>query len=1144
MNGNHDDAAFAPRRSMKSARTHDEPSSNDPPVVPFERTITNCGDDVEHPPAIELESRGARYVVMGEFARGGLGRILTAHDDVLNRPVAIKELLSAGQTNTHQQRFEREAAITARLQHPAIVPVYDAGSAANGRPFYVMKLLGDGRTLKQVVAEAADLDARLALLPNVIAVADAIAYAHSLGIVHRDIKPSNVLLGPFGETVVIDWGLAKDLAESDAADTSVSSLYRLPAADLTATGSVLGTPCYMAPEQARGEAVGKSADVYALGALVYHVLAGAPPFAGAEPIEVVRQLASGVGPLPLDTRSGVPDDLVAIVNKAMQQDPRRRYAGAEALAEDLKRFQTGQLVRAHQYSSGALIRRWVKRNKLVSAVTALFLVVLAVTTAVSIRRIRNERSVAIAERNRLILAQAKSALDADPTLAVEWLKTYPPDGAEWDRVQILAADAQSRGVARHLLPVTSREMALFPDSKRLIVGGSGPEASVWDFVNGVRLRTRTFNSSVSAVRVSPDGETVAVTDRGGEVFAWNPRNDELRRLGTHTGAAFRVDFSRTGERLASSSRDTVAVWNVATGRQEAALPSPESITALRMAPDDDTVAFGTRNGTLELWRPASGELRRLTGHVGALNELAFSPDGREILTGGNDHTVRLWDRATGRGRILGAHDALVRQIAFSPVGTMAVSGGMDHQVRVWDRDGGARLFAGHTDVVSGVAFSPDARTIASCGKDRTVRLWDVATGEDRVLRGANSDLGDVEFSRDGAMLVSDTFDSQTRVWSVSDSPGTIVGRHGLGARYVVVSPDNRWVASADTEKFARVWDVATGQEQPLPGAEWTAMELPASPAFSADSRWLVAGGESRARVWDLTTGRTQQLVLESGSPTRMLPSADGALVVIVSTDGKLRVWSPATGEQYLLSSDGAQPIDIGFAYDGTLLSLGSDRQIRRWDLRTWRNRSLGRLLDEPLGFALTRDHRRLATADARGHIQLWDLASSEVRTLDASSSQRPQRLYKLRFSSDGHELAASSDDTTIRVWNLVGGESRTFHSHDKLVRTIAFSPDGRWLATGSEDRTIHIRDLQQGGFAVLTGHRGAVLSIGFSHDGKFLFSASEDGSVRRWQMDRIHLVPRNRDALTAWMKQQTTATLPPMETADSTARKPEENRGN
>jgi serine/threonine protein kinase len=311
-------------------------------------------------------------------------------------------------------------AITARLQHPAIVPVHDSGVWESGEPYYVMKLLSGGRTLKEAVAEAKDLNGRLALLPNVIAVADAIAYAHSLEIIHRDLKPSNVLVGPFGETVVIDWGLAKNLSQPPSSDDLGDDPYRTAAPDLTSAGSIMGTPQYMAPEQARGEAADKRADVYALGGLLFFVIAGAAPF-GNEPATNAIQRARLGTLLPLPS-TGLPADLSAIIRKAMATDPGARYANASDFVEDLRRFQTGQLVRAQEYSSSTLMWRWVMRHRSPVTATVVFLIALTTMALFGIRRISRardaadqQRAAAVAQRNELILRQAKSSLVSDPT---------------------------------------------------------------------------------------------------------------------------------------------------------------------------------------------------------------------------------------------------------------------------------------------------------------------------------------------------------------------------------------------------------------------------------------------------------------------------------------------------------------------------------------------------------------------------------------------------------------------------------------------------------------------------------------------------------------------------------------------------------
>ncbi len=687
----------------------------------------------------------SRYVVVEEFARGGLGRILKAYDERLDRPVAIKEMLESGDSVVLRERFERETAITARLQHPAIVPIYDAGRRpGGGPPFYVMKLLGNNRTLGQAIAQAASLKERLVLLPNVIAVADAIAYAHSLDIIHRDIKPSNVLLGPFGETVVIDWGLAKELSRSAPADPLCDAPYRSAAPGVTSIGSVMGTPHYMAPEQARGESVDARADVYSLGALLYHVLCGAPPFGELSSRDALDRLVAAPPPPLVDKAPGVPADLVAVVAKAMERDPAQRYRDASELTGDLKRFAAGQLVGAHHYSPGALLWRWLHRYRLPAAVALIFLLTLVVVGAASVRRIRSERAVAVSQRNALILAQAAGALESDPTLALEWLKTYPASGAEWDRAQVLAADAESRGVARHIVPTMATMTAMSSDGASVLTAGPDALVKVWRIADGAKLAAGSFGAPVLAARFAPDGQSIAVCTRSGDVVSWTPSSDCRTRLVHLDGGAFYVYYSADGRSLAVSGLKSVVVWDLTAGRPIWQTSTPEAVTVLGLSRDGATVAFGTVDGTLHLVDVAQGAVRRLAGHVGAINSFDFSRDGKRLLSGGMDHTIRLWDVASGANRLVGAHDGLIRDVRFSPTDpNLAASGGADFKVRLWRLDGGgARVFAGHTDIVDDIAFSPDGRTLASCSPDWRVRLWDVATGDVRVLLGHRGVLGD------------------------------------------------------------------------------------------------------------------------------------------------------------------------------------------------------------------------------------------------------------------------------------------------------------------------------------------------------------------------------------------------------------------
>jgi len=301
-----------------------------------------------------------RYVLDREIGRGGMGRVFAGRDLRLGRTVAIKVLRTRDAALA--SRFEREVKLAARLQHPGVVPVYDAGFWPSGEPFLVMKLVL-GQSLARVIRDADTRADRIGLLPEVIAAAEAVAYAHDQGVVHRDLKPSNILVGAFGETVVVDWGLAKDLRAQETAERDKSGLTGIqPLGGDTAVGAVVGTPAYMSPEQAAGKPVDLRADVYAIGAILYFVLAGtAPQPASTSPPGQAPAASGKLVPLGL-LEPRLPPDLLAVVAKAIAMDPDRRYPSAFELTEDLKRFAGGRLVAARQYSPLERASRFVGRH--------------------------------------------------------------------------------------------------------------------------------------------------------------------------------------------------------------------------------------------------------------------------------------------------------------------------------------------------------------------------------------------------------------------------------------------------------------------------------------------------------------------------------------------------------------------------------------------------------------------------------------------------------------------------------------------------------------------------------------------------------------------------------------------------------------
>jgi serine/threonine protein kinase len=352
------------------------------------------------------------YVITGELAHGGMGRILAARDRRLGRPVAIKEVLGGAGNAGVRARFERETRITARLQHPAIVNVLEAGRWASGEPFFAMKLI-EGASLDVAVTRCKTVGERMALIPHIIAAVDALAYAHDRGVIHRDLKPQNVLVGKYGETVVIDWGLAKELAAGEAKVEADPHRTRPPTAGGTLDGEVMGTPAFMPREQALGDPVDARADVYALGAILYYVLTGQPPFQGKT---AAALLSAVIGDVPRPLASlvpGIPEDLQTIVAKAMALDKADRYPDAGALATDLKHFQTGQLVGSHRYSRWQRLGRFVRRHRAAVAITSVSLVLMVIGGTIAVRRILAEQAQAEAERRVAVdsRAEAEGLLD-------------------------------------------------------------------------------------------------------------------------------------------------------------------------------------------------------------------------------------------------------------------------------------------------------------------------------------------------------------------------------------------------------------------------------------------------------------------------------------------------------------------------------------------------------------------------------------------------------------------------------------------------------------------------------------------------------------------------------------------------------------
>lgn len=1134
-----------PERISGDAPTLLDPNPNadaNAPLVAVPRTVPFAADqgaamaetldlsggvpDLSELPVID----GSSYAVGGELARGGIGRIIRARDARLRRPVAIKELLdTSGGSN---ERFVREALLTARLQHPAIVPVYEAGRWPSGEPFYAMKLVS-GRSLDEVVEDAHSLEERIALLPHVLAVTDAIAYAHSEHIIHRDLKPHNILVGAFGETVVVDWGLAKDLAASASPNAADRHHHSLPGSDslarnLTMTGSVMGTPAYMPPEQATGREVDERADVYALGAILYHVLAGVPPYDGKTSVQILAQVTSGP-PVPLlQIEPKIPLELVTIVKKAMARERGARYRTAQELAEDLRRFQTGQFVSAHRYSPLELLLRFLRRYRAPLAVAAAALAVLFVAGAWGLRKImiardtaekkqleaETERTMAAIRADELTIEQARASLERDPTRTVQLLASLSGAFSDTSRARVLASDARARGLSVilrghtgavnaiafaktggklatasddhtmrlwNLATLESRalvghadevwKIALSPDSRTLISAGKDKTARVWNLDTGASRALSGHAAPIHAIALSPDASRLATFGADGEGRLWDLRTDQDRPLEGHTSAVETATFNQAGDRLISASTDgTVRLWSASTG---------ESAVMLNV-PDPTPIA-------------------------------AYSPN-RKLIGVGSSSGVWIVDIASGKSRLLGAIPDGVLSIAFTPDGGSLAAAAQDGAVRLYSVSGGPpRVFQSTHFPVLKVAVSPNGKLLAASGTDRVVRVWDIARGEARALIGFEDTAADLEFSPDEASIAAGSWDQTARIFSVTDGAPVVLTWPHKKILSMDLSPSGDQIVTTGDDGAAYIGSLAGGEPTPLAGHEGDVMGAVFSPE---GDRVATAGADGAVRVFDLTGHTVWRFNAHEFSINSIVFSPDGRLVASSSGGSAVHIADTDSGEDRRLAGHEGGVFGLAFSPDGKwLASGGRDRTARLWNVETGEGRAVTKHDAGVHALAFSPNGAVLASSGADHTVRLTPIDGSEPRAFDVGGNG----VTHLRFSPSGDLLLTIMNDTSIHVWKTATGERhRSLRGHDQYARHAAFSPDGRTIATASEDQTVRLWDLDTGESRPLRGHVGPVIDVRFSPDGASIISAGSDGTVRIWPDD----LPRDLAELRAWLQEK------------------------
>jgi WD40 repeat protein/tRNA A-37 threonylcarbamoyl transferase component Bud32 len=613
-----------------------------------------------------------KYRLTEKLGEGAIGVVWRAHDESLGRDVAIKEVrlpagLDGDQLASLKARTLREARAAARLAHPGIVTVHEVVNQ-DDRPWIVMELV-PGRTLAQIVKDDGPQSPRRVAEIGAQILAGLRA-AHAAGVVHRDVKPSNVMFD--GErTVLTDFGIA-------ALDGGTV---------LTQTGAVLGTPSFMAPEQARGQFATPASDLWSLGATLYAAVEGRPPFAGES---VATVLVSLLTDEPSPPRRAGP--LAPVLAGLLTKDPRLRMSAAD-LADQLARITHGD----------DTVRPTVdrpprgKHPRLLAVVAAAVLL----TTAAAIWLPRHSRSQ----------ARPRATVPAAPPVRL---------GVRFPSTR-LRSDTNVFSVA------------FSPDGGRLACGASDHTVRLWDVRRRVQLaQLPGHGDSVEDVAFSPDGRLLATAGDDRTVRLWDLASDTQAAVLTgHRDDVWSVAFSPDGRTLASGSKDhTIRIWDVGSRRAVRVLRDHgDAVTTVRFSPDGRTLASGSWDDTVRLWDTRSWTRTAiLRGHAAPVHAVAFSPDGRTLASSAEDAKILLWSVTTHLGTgVLTGHRGEIDTVAFSPDGRILASGGEDREIMLYDVARGARLgvLQGHQGQIDSVSFGPGGRTLASGAEDKSIRLWDL-----------------------------------------------------------------------------------------------------------------------------------------------------------------------------------------------------------------------------------------------------------------------------------------------------------------------------------------------------------------------------------------------------------------------------------
>ncbi len=1077
---------------------------------------------------VVLDGEEPEYELIKILGEGGMGVVYDARQTSIDRNVAVKMLKPATAGNEKQRaKFLAEAVVTGDLDHPNIVPIYDVGANSKGALFYSMKKVQGTPWLK--VIQKKSLQENIDILMRI---ADAVGFAHARGIVHRDLKPENVMLGEFGEVLVMDWGLAQ-----------ASRTFR-KSRSITETNTMGGTPAYMAPEMATGpiDKITPASDVYLIGAMLYEVITGVPPHIAKNAMKCL--MAAARNEIAPTTKTG---ELVDIAMKAMSTDPLDRY-------QDVKSFQAA--IRDYQSHSESIVLSARAEDDLTEAKQsddyqhysrALF-------GFQEAHELWSGNKRALAGISEAQLAYAGSARrKGDFDLGLSLLDPNNVDhiglrkdliAAQEERVarqkRLVFLKRMAGGLAVAVFMIVSTAAVLIYNSQLEAVAArdeavKSKEQEVIAKKDALNDRDKAREAETIAIKAQKQeaiAKAQAEVDRDNAVAAEKTAVEAQEKEAlAKADALYEAYISKIGlaasqidknafdaaREVLKSCTDDLKNWEwgrlmylCSQSERDFSSDSKAPLDTVATSLDGRFFATGGWDAKARIFDRKTGEVVHVLSHGGDyVHAVAFSPDGRYLATGGNDPAgfVQLWNAATGqRIRSFSGHGDAVVSVTFSNSGLRLLTASYDKTARLWDVESGAEqvVYRGHTWWVWAAAFSRDDKQVVTAGQDSTAIVWDTQTGKRLypAFRGHQGPVYCATFSPDGSHVVTGGYDRQILVWNPRD-----------------IEPENfqNLVREGGNVIPRPKFQILEGHVD--------AVRCVAFPPEANATLLVSAGQDNTVRLWDYDHRLPLKAFRGHGGSVQSAVFLDqGRSVLSASHDGVARQWNIDNYEELRTLQGrvltGHQDAVLAAAYSRDqkqIVTASRDRTARTWDVSTGK---LGMTFEEGHAYLASTavffpDGRRLLTAAVDNTVRGWDVATGgEVLRLDHTG-----RSAAIALSSDARWIATGSDQKTAQIWDAkTGKRQRALAGNVAEITALAFSPDNQLLATGDAKGHVKLWNVASGELvAKLDGHTRKISAIVFLPDGSRVLTASLDKTVSQWDVssgkERPKLSLRHPDAV-------------------------------